>query len=64
VFFSVFDVNKGPRIDELVVESLKGVSDVLISTDIQHALEALHDNIAVMRHPDHSGGRSYIATRY
>jgi phospholipase D1/2 len=48
----------GSRIDELVVESLKGVSDVLISTDIQHALEALHDNIAVMRHPDHSGGES------
>lgn len=24
--------------------------------DGKHALEALHDNIAVMRHPDHSGG--------
>lgn len=33
------------------------MSGVLTEADIQHALEALHDNIAVMRHPDHSGGK-------
>jgi hypothetical protein len=28
----------------------------LIATQLQHALEDLHENIACMRHPDHSGG--------
>jgi phospholipase D1/2 len=30
-------------------------------TDQQHALESLHENIAVMRHPDHSGGTLLVS---
>lgn len=45
--------------DESFLKTHKGTSSlsyVTMSDRAQHALESLHENIACMRHPDHSGG--------
>lgn len=47
--------DEGVRIYIMVYKEVTA-SMALSSKHTKHALEDLHDNIACMRHPDHSGG--------
>jgi phospholipase D1/2 len=48
---------EGVRIYVMVYKEVTA-SMALSSKHTKHALEDLHENIACMRHPDHSGGES------
>ena len=50
------------RIDPTSLPSQVTASMALSSKHTKHALEDLHENIACMRHPDHSGGQCRAAT--
>jgi phospholipase D1/2 len=50
---------QGVRIYVMVYKEV-AASMALSSKHTKHALEELHENIACMRHPDHSGGTSAL----